>query len=59
MLSLTFFFLVFSAAELAIGLALLVTQNIMTRGLTLNFSDQNFNKFSSRARLNLYLNKLY
>lgn len=58
MLSLTFFFLVFSAIEFGIGLVLLLLQNIITRSINLNDSDSNFLKFSTRFKNKLYLNKV-
>jgi hypothetical protein len=58
LLSLTFFFLIFSALELGIGLVLLLFQNIFNRSLSLNDSDTNFLKFSTRFVSNLYVNKI-
>lgn len=57
-LSLTFFFLVFSAIEFGIGLVLLLLQNIITRSINLNDYDTNFLKFSNRFKTKLYLNKI-
>lgn len=57
-LSLTFFFLVFSAIEFGIGLILLLFQNIITRSINLNDQDSNFLKFSNRFRNKLYVNKI-
>lgn len=57
-LSLTFFFLVFSAIEFGIGLVLLLFQNIITRSINLNDYDTNFLKFSNRFKNKLYINKL-
>ena len=57
-LSLTFFFLVFSAIEFGIGLVLLLLQNIITRSINLNDYDSNFLKFSNRFKNKLYINKL-
>ena len=57
-LSLTFFFLVFSAIEFGIGLVLLLLQNIITRSINLNDYDTNFLKFSNRFKSKLYLNKI-
>lgn len=57
-LSLTFFFLVFSAIEFGIGLILLLFQNIITRSINLNDYDTNFLKFSNRFKNKLYINKL-
>ena len=56
-LSLTFFFLVFSAIEFGIGLVLLLFQNIVNRSINLNEGDSNFIKFSYRFRTNLLINK--
>lgn len=57
-LSLTFFFLVFSAIEFGIGLVLLLFQNIITRSINLNDNDTNFLKFFNRFRNRLYINKI-
>lgn len=57
-LSLTFFFLVFSAIEFGIGLILLLFQNIITRSINLNDQDLNFLKFSNRFKSKLYVNKI-
>ncbi len=57
-LSLTFFFLVFSAIEFGIGLVLLLFQNIISRSINLNDYDTNFLKFSNRFRNKLYINKI-
>lgn len=57
-LSLTFFFLVFSAIEFGIGLILLLFQNIITRSINLNDADLNFLKFSNRFKTKLYINKI-
>ena len=57
-LSLTFFFLVFSAIEFGLGLVLLLFQNIITRSTNLNDYDTNFLKFSNRFRTRLNLNKV-
>lgn len=57
-LALTFFSLVFSAVELGIGLVLLLTQNTLTRSLSLSENDKNFLKFTNRFKSKLYLNKV-
>jgi hypothetical protein len=57
-LSLTFFFLVFSAIEFGIGLILLLFQNIITRSINLNDYDTNFLKFINRFNNKIYLNKI-
>ena len=56
-LSLTFFFLTFSAIELGIGLILLLFQNIINRTINLNNNDLNITKFSLKFFNNLYVNK--
>jgi NADH:ubiquinone oxidoreductase subunit K len=57
-LSLTFFFLVFSAIEFGVGLVLLLFQNIINRSLNLNDNDTNFSKFVNRFKNKLYVNKI-
>jgi len=57
-LSLTFFFLVFSAIEFGIGLILLLFQNIINRSINLHDIDYNFLKFSNRFKNKIYLNKI-
>lgn len=57
-LSLTFFFLVFSAIEFGLGLVLLLFQNIISRSINLNDQDTNFLKFINRFKNKLYLNKI-
>lgn len=57
-LSLTFFFLVFSAIELGIGLVLLLLQNLINRSINLNDNDANFFKFTNRFKNNIYINKI-
>lgn len=49
LLSLTFFFLIFSAVEFGIGLVLILLQHILTRTLSLYTSDTNLFKFLNRA----------
>jgi len=58
-LSLTFFFLVLSAIEFAVGLVILLIQNLFCRTLSLNDNDTNAPKFLNRFKLNLYVNKLF
>jgi len=58
LLSLTFFFLVFSAIEFGIGFVLLLFQNIITRSINLNDYYTNFLKFSTRFKNKFYLNKI-
>ncbi len=57
-LSLTFFFLVFSAIEFGVGAVLILLQNIFLRTLSLNDADENFTKFVNRSRSHLYMNKI-
>ena len=57
-LSLTFFFLVFSAIEFGIGLILLLFQNIITRSINLNDYDLNFLKFTNRFKTKISINKV-
>ncbi len=58
-LSLTFFFLVFSAIEFGIGIILLLLQNIFLRTLNLVENDLNYAKFSNRTKQILYNNKIF
>lgn len=58
-LSLTFFFLVFSAIEFGLGLVLLLFQNLINRSINLNDFDANFLKFLNRFKNKLYLNRIY
>ena len=58
-LSLTFFFLVFSAVEFGLGLILLLLQNILTRSASLIDLDTNFLKFANRFKNKLYVNRIY
>lgn len=48
MLSLTFFFLIFSAAEFALGLVIILIQHVMLRSIYLNTMSKNTHKFSLR-----------
>lgn len=57
-LSLTFFFLIFSAIELGIGLILLLIQNVISRSINLNDNDSNFLKFANRFKTKLFNNKI-
>lgn len=57
-LSLTFFFLIFSAIELGLGLIILLLQNIIFRTINLSNKDQNYSKFLLRIKNNLYINKI-
>jgi hypothetical protein len=58
LLALTFFFLVFSAIELGIGLILLLLQNLITRSISLSNNSFNVKKFKHRIMNKLYINKL-
>ena len=58
LLSLTFFFLVFSAIELGLGLILLLFQNIINRSINLTDNDTNVLKFSLKFYNKLYVNKI-
>ena len=58
LLALTFFFLVLSAVELAVGLVILLLQNLFSRTLTLTDNDANALKFLNRFKSKLYLNKI-
>jgi len=57
-LSLTFFFLIFSAIEFSIGLVLLLLQHLLTRTLNLDSSDVNIFKFINRFSRKLNTNRL-
>jgi NADH:ubiquinone oxidoreductase subunit K len=48
MLSLTFFFLIFSAAEFALGLVIILLQHILLRSIYINTMSKNTHKFSVR-----------
>ena len=52
-LSLTFFFLIFSAAEFALGLVIILIQHILLRSIYLNTKGKNMNKFSLRFKKKL------
>jgi len=57
-LSLTFFFLIFSAIEFGIGLVLLLLQHILTRTLNLNDSETNVFKFVNRFNRKINTNRI-
>jgi len=57
-LSLTFFFLIFSAVEFAVGLVLLLLQHLLTRSISLETTDSNVFKNMSRTNVNLKINLL-
>jgi len=58
LLSLTFFFLVFSAVEFGVGLVLLLVQHLLTRTLNLDASGNVPFKFSSGTSRALFVNNL-
>lgn len=58
LLSLTFFFLIFSAVEFGVGLVLLLIQHLLTRTLNLDARGNQALKFSSQQSNLLVLNKL-
>ena len=47
-LSLTFFFLIFSAAEFALGLVIILLQHILLRSIYINTGSKNTHKLSTR-----------
>lgn len=57
-ISLTFFFLIFSAIEFGIGLVLLLFQNLIYRSINLNNIDLNFLKFLNKFKTKIFLNKI-
>lgn len=57
-LSLTFFFLIFSAVEFAVGLVLLLIQHLLTRSISLETTDSNVFKNMSRSTVQLKVNLL-
>ena len=52
-LSLTFFFLIFSAAEFALGLVIILIQHIFLRSIYINTMSKNNHKFSLRFKKKL------
>jgi len=56
-LSLTFFFLIFSAVEFGLGLVLILLQHVLLRTLNLDEAETNLVKFSSRARRGVNINR--
>jgi len=50
LLSLTFFFLIFSAVEFALGLVIILVQHILLRSIYLNTLSKNSHKFSVRFK---------
>jgi NADH:ubiquinone oxidoreductase subunit K len=57
-LSLTFFFLIFSAAEFALGLVIILIQHIFSRSIYINTMSKNNHKFSSRFKKKLSVKSL-
>lgn len=57
-LSLTFFFLIFSAIEFGIGLVLLLLQHILLRTLNLNDLETNVFKFVNRFNRQVNINRI-
>jgi hypothetical protein len=57
-LSLTFFFLIFSAIEFGIGLVLLLLQHILLRTLNLNDLEVNVFKFVNRFNRQVNINRI-
>jgi len=57
-LSLTFFFLIFSAVEFAVGLVLMLIQHLLTRSISLETTDSNIFKNMSRSTVHLKVNLL-
>ena len=58
LLSLTFFFLIFSAVEFGVGLVLMLLQHLITRTLNLDASGNQSAKFSSGSSKALLVNNL-
>lgn len=57
-LSLTFFFLVFSAIELGLGLIILLIQNVINRTINLADNDVKNIKFLNRFKTKININKI-
>ena len=57
-LSLTFFFLIFSAVEFGVGLILLLLQHLLTRSLNLYDNETNIFKFMNRFNRTINVNRL-
>jgi len=57
-LSLTFFFLIFSAVEFGVGLVLMLIQNLLTRSLNLDTAGSVQSKYTTGVTRGLFLNKL-
>lgn len=58
LLSLTFFFLIFSAVEFGVGLVLMLLQHLLTRTLNLDATGNQAHKFSVSSSKTLLLNNL-
>lgn len=58
LLSLTFFFLILSAVEFAVGLVIMLLQHTLTRSVSLSDNDMNAVKFSTRLTNNVNINRL-
>jgi NADH:ubiquinone oxidoreductase subunit K len=48
LLSLTFFFLIFSAVEFGLGLIIILIQHLLLRSISINFLNKNIFKFNLR-----------
>ena len=58
LLSLTFFFLILSAVEFAVGLVLMLLQHTLTRSVSLTDNDMNVVKFTTRIVNQLNVNRV-
>lgn len=58
LLSLTFFFLIFSAVEFGVGLVLMLVQHLLTRTLGLDAAGGVQGKFTTGVTRGLFLNRL-
>lgn len=58
LLSLTFYFLILSAVEFAVGLVLMLLQHTLTRSISLTENDTNVPKFTNRLVNQLNVNKV-
>ena len=58
LISLTFFFLIFSAVEFGVGLVLMLIQHLLTRTLNLDASGNTPFKFTANSTRPLLVNKL-
>ena len=58
LLSLTFFFLIFSAVEFGVGLVLMLIQHLLTRTLNLDANGNTPFKFSNNSSRPLMINRL-